>query len=278
MRTQTGHESIHCVVLYHWRSWFLYCIGCVGIGQYCWRFFADPWYCAAIWCIASVAEYTQWALKARHAKKCNVGLVKLMQGKTSALFWDGLTFECGYVWLFLILCSVSSVDVNIFFFFWIDNDCSFGTWTFDSLRWWGSSRWCLLGTFLSLWGESRKYSSYYWSWFLLSTCCTSTVRDETSPMPLMCPIFWELVFVFHCTFLMNIKIILFFNVVLFSHPSPSLLVPAIKTVGNIVSGDDFQTQVSLVLKNAVYYFRSVFLHWNGRILESPKSHAAMRIK
>lgn len=77
---------------------------------------------------------------------------------------------------------------------------------------------------------------------------------------------------------MNIKIILFFNVVLFSHPSPSLLVPAIKTVGNIVSGDDFQTQVSLVLKNAVYYFRSVFLHWNGRILESPKSHAAMRIK
>lgn len=30
----------------------------------------------------------------------------------------------------------------------------------------------------------------------------------------------------------------------FSHPSPSVLVPALRTVGNIVTGDDLQTQVS----------------------------------
>ncbi len=28
-----------------------------------------------------------------------------------------------------------------------------------------------------------------------------------------------------------------------SHPSPSVLIPALRTVGNIVTGDDLQTQV-----------------------------------
>lgn len=32
---------------------------------------------------------------------------------------------------------------------------------------------------------------------------------------------------------------------LFSHPSPSVLIPALRTVGNIVTGDDMQTQVLL---------------------------------
>lgn len=30
-----------------------------------------------------------------------------------------------------------------------------------------------------------------------------------------------------------------------SHPSPSVLIPALRTVGNIVTGDDLQTQVEL---------------------------------
>lgn len=29
----------------------------------------------------------------------------------------------------------------------------------------------------------------------------------------------------------------------FSHPSPTVLIPALRTVGNIVTGDDAQTQV-----------------------------------
>jgi hypothetical protein len=33
----------------------------------------------------------------------------------------------------------------------------------------------------------------------------------------------------------------------FSHPSPSVLVPALRTVGNIVTGDDMQTQVKALL-------------------------------
>lgn len=41
---------------------------------------------------------------------------------------------------------------------------------------------------------------------------------------------------------------------LFSHPSPSVLIPALRTVGNIVTGDDMQTQVLLAfdLFNAVF--------------------------
>lgn len=37
-----------------------------------------------------------------------------------------------------------------------------------------------------------------------------------------------------------------------SHPSPSVLIPALRTVGNIVTGDDLQTQVYGYSK--VYFF------------------------
>lgn len=39
-----------------------------------------------------------------------------------------------------------------------------------------------------------------------------------------------------------------------SHPSPSVLIPALRTVGNIVTGDDMQTQVSVAfdLFNVVF--------------------------
>lgn len=36
-----------------------------------------------------------------------------------------------------------------------------------------------------------------------------------------------------------------------SHASPSVLIPALRTVGNIVTGDDMQTQVGPVSKNRV---------------------------
>lgn len=32
-----------------------------------------------------------------------------------------------------------------------------------------------------------------------------------------------------------------------SHPSPSVLIPALRTIGNIVTGDDLQTQVLQIL-------------------------------
>jgi len=35
------------------------------------------------------------------------------------------------------------------------------------------------------------------------------------------------------------------------HPSASVLIPALRTVGNIVTGDDLQTQVCLLLHPAV---------------------------
>ena len=36
-----------------------------------------------------------------------------------------------------------------------------------------------------------------------------------------------------------------FYVWLCRHPSPSVLIPALRTVGNIVTGDDLQTQVCI---------------------------------
>lgn len=39
-----------------------------------------------------------------------------------------------------------------------------------------------------------------------------------------------------------------------SHPSPSVLIPALRTVGNIVTGDDVQTQVCFELVNRKIVF------------------------
>ena len=47
------------------------------------------------------------------------------------------------------------------------------------------------------------------------------------------------------------------NMVVFcniSHPSPSVLIPALRTVGNIVTGDDMQTQVLNTKKHVYLYF------------------------
>lgn len=44
---------------------------------------------------------------------------------------------------------------------------------------------------------------------------------------------------------MSVAILKCLNVINFRHPSPSVLVPALRTVGNIVTGDDMQTQVSI---------------------------------
>lgn len=43
----------------------------------------------------------------------------------------------------------------------------------------------------------------------------------------------------------------------FSHPSPSVLIPALRTVGNIVTGDDIQTQVPVLY----YYYCMTHLLW-----------------
>jgi len=45
--------------------------------------------------------------------------------------------------------------------------------------------------------------------------------------------FWHL--------LMKVEMLFTFSVS--SHPSPTVLIPALRTVGNIVTGDDMQTQV-----------------------------------
>jgi hypothetical protein len=43
---------------------------------------------------------------------------------------------------------------------------------------------------------------------------------------------------------------------LFRHPAPSVLIPALRTVGNIVTGDDMQTQVlsSIISRSSLFSY------------------------
>jgi len=42
------------------------------------------------------------------------------------------------------------------------------------------------------------------------------------------------------------KVEMLFTFSVSSHPSPTVLIPALRTVGNIVTGDDMQTQVLVI--------------------------------
>jgi len=52
----------------------------------------------------------------------------------------------------------------------------------------------------------------------------------------------DLFFFWHL--LMKVEMLFTFSVS--SHPSPTVLIPALRTVGNIVTGDDMQTQVLVI--------------------------------
>ncbi|KAI3896858.1 hypothetical protein MKX03_013509, partial [Papaver bracteatum] len=43
------------------------------------------------------------------------------------------------------------------------------------------------------------------------------------------------------------------------HPSPTVLIPAIRMVGNIVTGDDRQTQVGDIIDYGIYIFTPYIL-------------------
>ena len=54
---------------------------------------------------------------------------------------------------------------------------------------------------------------------------------------------------------MNTTLIVKIFTCYFRHPSPSVLIPALRTVGNIVTGDDLQTQVS----NFFFFFVLIYV-------------------
>jgi hypothetical protein len=49
---------------------------------------------------------------------------------------------------------------------------------------------------------------------------------------------------FSWNLLLKVEMLCTFSV--FSHPSPTVLIPALRAVGNIVTGDDMQTQVLVI--------------------------------
>jgi importin subunit alpha-1 len=46
---------------------------------------------------------------------------------------------------------------------------------------------------------------------------------------------------------------------LLMHPSASVLIPALRTVGNIVTGDDMQTQVNILIHLVHFYLYIILL-------------------
>jgi hypothetical protein len=57
----------------------------------------------------------------------------------------------------------------------------------------------------------------------------------------------------------------FFFFSFLSHPSPTVLIPALRTVGNIVTGDDGQTQVWTIICTPVLNSYHV-AHWSRSLL------------
>ena len=67
--------------------------------------------------------------------------------------------------------------------------------------------------------------------------------------------------------------------VFFRHPSPSVLIPALRTVGNIVTGDDMQTQVEFnaccVVEAVFYFVYNMLIEFLWLILQYIIDHQAL---
>jgi len=103
----------------------------------------------------------------------------------------------------------------------------------------------MLGSLILVRWYERQNPSSHRGWCLSSACGASSV----------CILLW-------CSFLLSFSVVFFWFELLkyasysqcfiCSHPSPSVLIPALRTVGNIVTGDDLQTQVCSVSKSLAY--------------------------
>lgn len=155
---------------------------------------------------------------------------------TRFYFQDSL-FNCSSSTLFpnfLIVANICAAEIQ-----WADKTCSPSSWASYTFKWWRSPHRCMLGTVISLRWIQWENPSCYWGWGLPPSRWTFTVSSK------LCLLFicvrW---FFFSWHLLLKVEMVYTFSV--FSHPSPTVLIPALRTVGNIVTGDDMQTQVLAV--------------------------------
>lgn len=130
------------------------------------------------------------------------------------------------------------------------------------LEWWGSSNGCMLGSLLPFGRPKWKNSSCNWNRSLPSACGASAVSYSAlcclhssyciylMPSYLLCVLIssgkltGDFIYVYVLYFTFSIVVQFGLTKISFGrHPSPTVLIPALRTVGNIVTGDDAQTQV-----------------------------------
>ena len=150
-------------------------------------------------------------------------------------FYDGL-LKCSCdtsLPTLIIFANICAVEIQ-----WADKTCPPSSRASHTFKWWGSPHRCMLGSVVSLRWIQWKNPSCYRGWCLPPTCWAFTVRFKFSSLF----IYFRPFFYWHL--LMKVEMLFTFSVS--SHPSPTVLIPALRTVGNIVTGDDMQTQVLVI--------------------------------
>mgnify|MGYP002776099974 CR=1 FL=1 len=93
------------------------CEGCMGIGKHSWRFTEMQRFSVESQCNDASASSTEWECKTIDASKCNLDFIQLLQRKTSAQLWAGISSRTIVLGTLELYCS--SVVIM-----WMD----FGDW------------------------------------------------------------------------------------------------------------------------------------------------------
>jgi hypothetical protein len=129
-------------------------------------------------------------------------------------------------------CKQTSFGVLILEFWCTGEASTSSSWAFGFFQWWRGPYRCMLGTVISFWWDKWQNPSSYWGRSMWQTGAAPFVSIK-STIPV-----WPRFCCFTGWFSNLICVCMFWR-----HPSPSVLIPALRTVGNIVTGDDIQTQV-----------------------------------
>lgn len=134
------------------------------------------------------------------------------------------------LYVFVKTIMVADIFLNLKICF-LDKACTTCSWEANSFEWWWNPYGCLLGIVISLWWYQWQDPSSDWCWGVPSACGTFAVSNYIQTI---CGLKFR-----------NLGSKSMSNIafVFCSHTSPSVLIPALRTVGNIVTGDDMQTQV-----------------------------------
>lgn len=163
-----------------------------------------------------------------------------------------------FVYTYICLCVRGGYTYTFYFSFWrtflysdiwelySDESSSANPCTACTFKWRGSPDRCMLGAFIPLWWSYWENPSCNWGWSLSPPCWASTVRITFYFLSFASIHFAYWTIFLHLIAFTSQMISLahyIHSIIVYSHHSPSVLIPALRTVGNIVTGNDVQTQV-----------------------------------